>query len=547
MRARSNSSQKMSYFELTDQQQALLTMAFGEPARVQELLRSYQNLLLEEDLEVSIHRMLPLLARSFTRSGVEPSDPAAVQCAKVARVYWLKSGLLAQRISPVLSALQENAIPVMLLKGSAVVWHLDGDVGARPMDDIDLLVPRSNVPAALNALRKLGFREDLGSVSDRELDALIRERHAFGLTGHDGAQLDLHWHPISCARNETVDNAFWERAQPASLANIPCLVSSLEDSMVHTVAHAFGNRPFVQMRWAPDLYLLAARHRDEIDWGRIVEMATSCRIQSPMHDALDSLRRVTDFEVPGTVLAALRRPPFVEASVARPRFDHAGHHRTATRAECRIDTYNEFLSSSDPAVNAGVASRWSSFLARHWALPRRRFVLRHAILVLLGRPWILRRQRRFRPTSQPKDASAQHVSFCLGGTGLDHLGVGWSNPEAHGTWTLGSEATVHLSLPSSPSCCLVVTLTPFRSPGHQRLDIEISVNERQRSRWTFTGSTWQTERLDLELDGGVVNPEGLDEIRFVIRHPMSPSEACFEPGTRALGISLAAIDVVSVS
>jgi hypothetical protein len=48
----------------------------------------------------------------------------------------------------------------------------------------------------------------------------------------------------------------------------------------------------------------------------------------------------------------------------------------------------------------------------------------------------------------------------------------------------------------------------------------------------------------MDLLPGVVTDGSIDEIRFVIRHPMSPSEACFEPGTRMLGISLASVEIL---
>ena len=535
-----------SFFQLTEAYQGLLKIAFGPEDDARREFDRWGDSLLAEDLEVSIHRLLPLIARALGELGLPDDDPVLVRCQKVARVYWLKSKLLAQRIAPTVARLEEAGIPVMLIKGSAVVWHANGDVRARPMDDIDLLVHHEHVHEALALFQEAGFVPDAGALTSADITDVVVHRHALGLTGKDGAQVDVHWHPISCARTKQVADHFWAKSVPAMLATVPCRASSREDSFIHCVAHAFGNRPFVQMRWAADMAMLLTTSPDPLRWDDIDELAALCRVRPAVAQALTSLHQTLSFLPMEPGSRGIGHIPWLESLVARRRLDRKGRRRLANRRESFLDAWNEYISGSDEAASQNTSQQLRSFLAQYWALSSENDVGRHAVLVALGRPWFLRRRsvREMRHESDKGlDLLGRRLSFCLGGDGRTYLSRGWSNVEMHGTWSIASETTLSLKLPANGPFKLLVTLTPFRTAHHNRVVIEMSLNGRQRTTWVFRGSAWQTEEREVVVRAGVVVPEGDDEIRFIVSRPMSPSNAYLEPGTRPLGFSLAALDI----
>lgn len=75
------------------------------------------------------------------------------QSHRQASVFYL---LLEARLRPILDALARQGVPVLALKGVALVERVYGDPGSRPMGDADLLVPAAHWPQALEAIRQAG-------------------------------------------------------------------------------------------------------------------------------------------------------------------------------------------------------------------------------------------------------------------------------------------------------------------------------------------------------------------------------------------------------
>jgi len=68
--------------------------------------------------------------------------------------------LLMQALDEALDALESAQIPVQPLKGSLFIETLyEGDLGVRPMSDLDLLVPPETVARAAAVLRELGYHQ----------------------------------------------------------------------------------------------------------------------------------------------------------------------------------------------------------------------------------------------------------------------------------------------------------------------------------------------------------------------------------------------------
>src|SRR5205085_1845464 len=82
------------------------------------------------------------------------------------RRSWVQNQLLWQEAVPVLDALAARRIPVMLLKGAALRPFYEGDIGARPMYDIDILVSPEHTRAALDVLGAGGWEPQHSQAKD---------------------------------------------------------------------------------------------------------------------------------------------------------------------------------------------------------------------------------------------------------------------------------------------------------------------------------------------------------------------------------------------
>jgi hypothetical protein len=153
----------------------------------------------------------PLLARRLRMAGLEAPPEIAARLRRYALAV-ARRNLAGRAILS--SALGATGRPMLLLKGIDLAERLYGNVGARAMSDIDLLVHASDIPAFDNHFRAQGYEP-----TPRPHEALVRSRrHHHALYRHPAPQrlpLELHWRLANDARYGSIDVAgIWERAQP---------------------------------------------------------------------------------------------------------------------------------------------------------------------------------------------------------------------------------------------------------------------------------------------------------------------------------------------
>jgi Uncharacterised nucleotidyltransferase len=147
-------------------------------------------------------------------------------------------------------------IPAVALKGSALACaEVAPALGARWMNELDVLVPESRVQDAAWALERLGYA---GAVAERpEAAPLSRPYHeSFG--GPEGRPVTVHWRlgPARWGRAASAE-AWFEHAQPSSVAGIA--VPPAADLFWHLLLHDARNHAWSSgsLRAAFDLALAA--------------------------------------------------------------------------------------------------------------------------------------------------------------------------------------------------------------------------------------------------------------------------------------------------
>ena len=84
-------------------------------------------------------RLLPLLYINLQKQGVD--DPVMGKLKGIYRQAWSKNQTLFHEMAGVIAHLQDAGIKTMLLKGASLSLLYYKNNGARPMADIDVLVP----------------------------------------------------------------------------------------------------------------------------------------------------------------------------------------------------------------------------------------------------------------------------------------------------------------------------------------------------------------------------------------------------------------------
>ncbi|HEY8241019.1 MAG TPA: signal peptidase I, partial [Kiritimatiellia bacterium] len=183
-------------------------------------------------------------------------------------------------------ALAAKNIPFIALKGPSLATELYDDPTVRPSADIDLLVRKRDVEAALAALA--GDTHELhGSDTSR---AIARRSHfhiVLDPLRPPYTKIELHWDLVDRANLYRIDSdQLFERSRNVSVEGTPCAVPGLEDTLIylclHAAKHGLFNASGLEARRAPAWYCGAgtgnrliwfvdvqkylARHAASMDW-----------------------------------------------------------------------------------------------------------------------------------------------------------------------------------------------------------------------------------------------------------------------------------------
>lgn len=248
-------------------------------------------------------RLLPLLYRNL---GAQlTGDPAAAWLKDAYRGSWTANQLGLRVGRRAIDALQAAGSEVLVLKGAALIDSVYGDLGARPMGDVDLAVPPPRVAEAVRALRGAGLTAIEGNP-----ELLLAARHSLAFRDPRGQEVDLHrgmlWHP-------GLDEEFWRGSVKAEVAGARVRILNPADQLLHVCAHGAAWNPVHPVRWAADAFKAIEAGGSELDWRRVAAMARRGRLAAPMAEALDVLADDLEALVPGEVRAELSQAPVTRA------------------------------------------------------------------------------------------------------------------------------------------------------------------------------------------------------------------------------------------
>ncbi len=174
----------------------------------------------------------------------------------------------------VFSALQQAGIPAAGLKGVYLLENVYGDVGARSMNDIDILVKKHNLTGSLEVLERLGYSQtSYFSLDDLNADT----KHYSPMRKTSGPMVELHWTLNEENELFTVDpNPLWDRVVPARIAGIDSLSLGVEDLILHLCLHtSYQHYLQLGLRGLLDIAMVLNKFQGKIDWQNLVQIVKS--------------------------------------------------------------------------------------------------------------------------------------------------------------------------------------------------------------------------------------------------------------------------------
>ncbi len=169
----------------------------------------------------------------------------------------------------ILKSFEDNLLKVIALKGFSIAKKNYGDIGLRPMSDIDLLVKEKDLVKAGKILLGMGYKQDFP-----DWDKLLKTHHHLPpFTNNRGTIIELHWNIIPPDNKIKPDiEGLWERADLIKLNNFNVFCLSEEDLFLHLCIHACVHlQTGIDLIPFCDIAALIKKSGDKIDWKIIRE------------------------------------------------------------------------------------------------------------------------------------------------------------------------------------------------------------------------------------------------------------------------------------
>jgi hypothetical protein len=286
-------------------QKLLLEAALLDPPSADRAWREwYAEYRLESPDEGSF-RLLPLVFRNLERSGGGPW-PQWEKLRGIHRLAWSRNQWLFHHVRPLVADLTGAGIPVMLVKGAALALRHYPDAGARPMQDVDLMVPSARAAEAFALLERRGWRPKRWRPAEIG-PAFYSFCHAMDFESPDGCRVDLHWHALIQCCHPAADEPFWKGASPFDFLGVEALAPAATEHLLQLCVHGIVCSPTPGVRWVADSLLLL--RAEAVDWPRLAALACRLDVAPYLGAALGYLRVEWDAPVPDQTLRALADSP----------------------------------------------------------------------------------------------------------------------------------------------------------------------------------------------------------------------------------------------
>ena len=239
----------------------------------------------------SEQRIGPLLWRALGAAGsLDALGPDGAALGGMADAFRMEALLLLPRaVGLAVRPLTDAGLEPVVFKGPAVAARYP-EPGLRPMDDIDLLLPRADHRRALDALGQAGWQVARPGVGDHYDTVLThREVPSFFLEVHYGLER-------ASQRMTALDpGTLWAMRQPLECAGTSAFGLPPAEELVVLAAHAGKlHHRFVRLVWMADLAMIAgdaATHGAPVDWDRVRAVAGAAQCVTVVGAALEMARR----------------------------------------------------------------------------------------------------------------------------------------------------------------------------------------------------------------------------------------------------------------
>lgn len=210
-----------------------------------------------------------------------------------------------------IAAFHRESVPLMLLKGAALLQTSYPDPSLRPMSDLDLMIRPADCERAASLLRDLGARSGQTLITNDFFPRFHYETEwNVPAPGIAPVRIDLHVRPLRPLRvSRTMpDDALWESATPVSIGSAAALVPRPEYMLIHLAAHA-AFHGWERVMWVYDISRWIERCGDVLDWDLVLRRCRDWKLSLAVSGSLARCVEFFGIALPMGFLAALTGQP----------------------------------------------------------------------------------------------------------------------------------------------------------------------------------------------------------------------------------------------
>jgi hypothetical protein len=257
----------------------------------------------------------PLLSRTIQGLDAQAFPIPEAERHELDQAYYrtvASNHLLLRELDRVLAALVDARLPVVVLKGAALAASLYGDIGLRPMNDLDLWVDQNSLSKASRIIRTLGYQQ-------------LNASYHLVFSNRQNTVVELHWQLINprTPQQRWLNDRLWEQTtllvgiDPDHFVDHPYASKMLLPSadLIYLSAHLiFHHRDEGRTRllWLYDLHRLIHDCSEMIDWEEVTHLTETAGFGQDFRRILSWVNYLFATKMPESALLQTSEPVLLD-------------------------------------------------------------------------------------------------------------------------------------------------------------------------------------------------------------------------------------------
>jgi len=217
---------------------------------------------------------------------------------------------LNQEFFKILDTFSQEHIPLIPLKGIALIQKIFSDIGSRYIGDIDLLVKPGDVLSSAKLLNELGyFNQSCYCFNPEKPYSAYLNSMPFSKPAKIPSFVHLHWHLLNAtlplSMYKIPMDEVWQSAEPERHQDKEMLMLAPDHLVVYLSIHAFKHS-FNKISLFYDIEKAIEFYRDRLDWKAISNIAADWGATLPLYYSLYLTSKILKADIPEHILSTIK-------------------------------------------------------------------------------------------------------------------------------------------------------------------------------------------------------------------------------------------------